>query len=99
MHLNSIATNEKNKTRMTPKEIRQYWEKIVLDKDEADILEHQICALLNVSARNWAKMREDACRVREKVAINFMLEIYCDVEVTEQLQNQVYEDFKKRYVR
>lgn len=35
---------------MTPKEIRQYWEKRVLDKDESDTLEHQICALLDVSA-------------------------------------------------
>ena len=67
-----------------------------LTPEQADA---QLLVLSNVSARNWAKMREDACRVREQVAINFMLEIYCDVEVTEQLQNEAYEDFKKRYVR
>ena len=59
----------------------------------------QLLVSSNVSSRNSAKMCEDACRVREQVAINFILEIYCDVEVTEQLKNEAYEDFKKRYVR
>lgn len=67
-----------------------------LTPEQADA---ELLVLSNVSARNWAKMREDACRVREQVAINFMLEVYCDVEVTEKLQNEVYEDFKRRYVR
>ncbi|TNE75012.1 hypothetical protein EP331_00150 [bacterium] len=67
-----------------------------LTPEQADA---ELLVLSNVSARNWAKMREDACRVREQVAINFMLDVYCDVEVTEELQNEAYEDFKKRYVR
>jgi hypothetical protein len=62
-------------------------------------LEQELLVLYNVSKRNWAKMREDACRVREQVAINFMLEVYCDVEATDELKNEAYEDFKKRYVR
>jgi len=59
----------------------------------------ELLALSNARARNWAKIREDACRVREQVAINFMLDIYCDLEVTEELKKEAYEEFKKRYVR
>ena len=45
----------------------------------------------------WAQMRHDSRIVGEKVAINWMLQIYCDVEFTEELGNEVFEEFKRYF--
>lgn len=45
----------------------------------------------------WAKKRHDACMVREAVAIRWMLKVYCDVEVTDEVVEEAISEFRSKF--
>ena len=58
--------------------------------------EYLIADIIKDHNSTWASMRHEACLVREIIAIEWMLKIWCDVEVTPELVEQVVDEFRRK---
>ena len=44
--------------------------------------------------KKWAKSREETAQVREKIAINWVIGIYADEEMTDDFKKEVWKEFR-----
>jgi len=49
------------------------------------------------SNKKWAESREATAKVREEIAVKFMLDYYCDVEVTDELLLKAVSELRKKF--